>query len=196
MGLGTELSRMREWGGCPQKQRHNAGSPLCRLSQGARCETALAPRGGGTSPLPLAELDYGSLCEKQPIGRLLFRQFCETRPELLRCIRFLDAAVRGTRGGDLGVLRGWERCQEETPGAGESEAGASPNGLCSPLPGWLWGWWVPAVGSLVPGLLWGAGGSVLPVPNALLPRRTTSWPRMRSARRWARRSSAGSCTRR
>uniref|UniRef100_A0A8B9NXA6 G protein-coupled receptor kinase n=1 Tax=Apteryx owenii TaxID=8824 RepID=A0A8B9NXA6_APTOW len=40
------------------------------------------------------EKDYGSLCEKQPIGRLLFRQFCETRPELLRCIRFLDAVVR------------------------------------------------------------------------------------------------------
>ncbi|NWW50994.1 GRK5 kinase, partial [Pedionomus torquatus] len=39
------------------------------------------------------ELDYGSLCQKQPIGRLLFRQFCETRPELLRCIRFLDAVA-------------------------------------------------------------------------------------------------------
>ncbi|NWR36497.1 GRK5 kinase, partial [Tachuris rubrigastra] len=37
------------------------------------------------------EQDYGSLCQRQPIGRLLFRQFCETRPELLRCIRFLDA---------------------------------------------------------------------------------------------------------
>ncbi|KAK4808163.1 hypothetical protein QYF61_001195, partial [Mycteria americana] len=39
------------------------------------------------------EQDYGSLCQKQPIGRLLFRQFCETRPELLRCIRFLDAVA-------------------------------------------------------------------------------------------------------
>lgn len=102
MGLGTELSPARERGGCPQKQRHNAGSPLCRLSQGARCEAALAPRGGGTSPVSLAEPDYGSLCEKQPIGRLLFRQFCETRPELLRCIRFLDAAVRGSWGGTWG----------------------------------------------------------------------------------------------
>ncbi|XP_029459775.1 G protein-coupled receptor kinase 5-like isoform X2 [Rhinatrema bivittatum] len=37
------------------------------------------------------ERDYTSLCDKQPIGRLLFRQYCETRPELLRCIRFLDA---------------------------------------------------------------------------------------------------------
>ncbi|NXC77373.1 GRK5 kinase, partial [Anhinga anhinga] len=39
------------------------------------------------------EQDYGSLCQKQPIGRLLFRQFCEMRPELLRCIRFLDAVA-------------------------------------------------------------------------------------------------------
>ncbi|KAK7925364.1 hypothetical protein WMY93_007674 [Mugilogobius chulae] len=37
--------------------------------------------------------DYSSLCEKQPIGRLLFRQFCETRPELKRCVKFLDAVV-------------------------------------------------------------------------------------------------------
>lgn len=42
--------------------------------------------------LPL-ERDYYSLCEKQPIGRLLFRQFCETRPELECCIRFLDSVV-------------------------------------------------------------------------------------------------------
>ncbi|XP_009882653.1 PREDICTED: G protein-coupled receptor kinase 6-like, partial [Charadrius vociferus] len=37
------------------------------------------------------EQDYGSLCQKQPIGRN--RQFCEARPELLRCIRFLDAVA-------------------------------------------------------------------------------------------------------
>uniref|UniRef100_A0AAQ5Z236 G protein-coupled receptor kinase n=1 Tax=Amphiprion ocellaris TaxID=80972 RepID=A0AAQ5Z236_AMPOC len=40
------------------------------------------------------EKDYSSLCERQPIGRLLFRQFCETRPELRRCVKFLDAVVR------------------------------------------------------------------------------------------------------
>ncbi|CAF97275.1 unnamed protein product [Tetraodon nigroviridis] len=40
------------------------------------------------------EKDYGTLCERQPIGRLLFRQFCDTRPELQRCVRFLDAVVR------------------------------------------------------------------------------------------------------
>lgn len=41
----------------------------------------------------LADRDYISLCEKQPIGRLLFRLYCETRPELLRCIHLLDAMV-------------------------------------------------------------------------------------------------------
>ncbi|TRY65381.1 hypothetical protein DNTS_013782, partial [Danionella cerebrum] len=35
--------------------------------------------------------DYFSLCEKQPIGRLLFRLYCETRPDLQRCIQLLDA---------------------------------------------------------------------------------------------------------
>lgn len=46
------------------------------------------------SPLAPTERDYTSLCEKQPIGRLLFRQYCDTRPELKRCIEFMDAVVR------------------------------------------------------------------------------------------------------
>uniref|UniRef100_A0A8C9WY76 G protein-coupled receptor kinase n=1 Tax=Sander lucioperca TaxID=283035 RepID=A0A8C9WY76_SANLU len=41
----------------------------------------------------IIEKDYSSLCERQPIGRLLFRQFCETRPELRRCVKFLDAVA-------------------------------------------------------------------------------------------------------
>ncbi|KAL2094709.1 hypothetical protein ACEWY4_009428 [Coilia grayii] len=41
----------------------------------------------------VTEKDYHSLCEKQPIGRLLFRQFCDTRPELRRCVKFLDAVA-------------------------------------------------------------------------------------------------------
>uniref|UniRef100_A0A671MS26 G protein-coupled receptor kinase n=1 Tax=Sinocyclocheilus anshuiensis TaxID=1608454 RepID=A0A671MS26_9TELE len=40
------------------------------------------------------ERDYFSLCDKQPIGRLLFRLYCETRPELQRSIQLLDAMVR------------------------------------------------------------------------------------------------------
>uniref|UniRef100_A0A4W6FV24 G protein-coupled receptor kinase n=1 Tax=Lates calcarifer TaxID=8187 RepID=A0A4W6FV24_LATCA len=39
------------------------------------------------------ERDYVSICEKQPIGRLLFRLYCETRPKLQRCIQLLDAMV-------------------------------------------------------------------------------------------------------
>lgn len=46
---------------------------------------------------PSSERDYTSLCEKQPIGRLLFRQYCDTRPELKRCIEFMDAVVRCAR---------------------------------------------------------------------------------------------------
>ncbi|KFQ20799.1 G protein-coupled receptor kinase 4, partial [Merops nubicus] len=39
------------------------------------------------------ERDYNQLCDKQPIGRLLFRQFCDSRPDLKRCIEFLDAVA-------------------------------------------------------------------------------------------------------
>ncbi|XP_053433937.1 G protein-coupled receptor kinase 4 isoform X2 [Nycticebus coucang] len=39
------------------------------------------------------EKDYCSLCDKQPIGRLLFRQFCDTKPKLKKCIEFLDAVA-------------------------------------------------------------------------------------------------------
>ncbi|XP_055988782.1 G protein-coupled receptor kinase 4 isoform X3 [Sorex fumeus] len=39
------------------------------------------------------EKDYYSLCEKQPIGRLLFRQFCESKVGLKSCIEFLDAVA-------------------------------------------------------------------------------------------------------
>ncbi|XP_053779466.2 G protein-coupled receptor kinase 4, partial [Desmodus rotundus] len=39
------------------------------------------------------EKDYSSLCDKQPIGRLLFRQFCGTKQDLRRCIEFLDAVA-------------------------------------------------------------------------------------------------------
>uniref|UniRef100_A0A8C7IHP5 G protein-coupled receptor kinase n=1 Tax=Oncorhynchus kisutch TaxID=8019 RepID=A0A8C7IHP5_ONCKI len=41
---------------------------------------------------------YNSLCERQPIGRMLFRQFCETRVELRRCVKFLDTVVKKTPG--------------------------------------------------------------------------------------------------
>ncbi|XP_078223814.1 G protein-coupled receptor kinase 4 isoform X4 [Callithrix jacchus] len=37
--------------------------------------------------------DFSSLCDKQPIGRLLFRQFCDTKPTLKRHVEFLDAVA-------------------------------------------------------------------------------------------------------
>ncbi|XP_077897007.1 G protein-coupled receptor kinase 5 isoform X3 [Ictidomys tridecemlineatus] len=37
--------------------------------------------------------DYCGLCDRQPIGRLLFRQFCETRPGLEGYIQFLDSVA-------------------------------------------------------------------------------------------------------
>ncbi|XP_056658340.1 G protein-coupled receptor kinase 4 isoform X2 [Monodelphis domestica] len=40
------------------------------------------------------EKDYNSLCDKQPIGRLLFRQFCDTKLDLKKCIEFLDAVAK------------------------------------------------------------------------------------------------------
>uniref|UniRef100_A0A669EUQ7 G protein-coupled receptor kinase n=1 Tax=Oreochromis niloticus TaxID=8128 RepID=A0A669EUQ7_ORENI len=59
----------------------------CRRFDSDLCNDDLA------CPRVSAEKDYSSLCERQPIGRLLFRQFCETRPELKRCVKFLDAVV-------------------------------------------------------------------------------------------------------
>uniref|UniRef100_A0A673MP52 G protein-coupled receptor kinase n=1 Tax=Sinocyclocheilus rhinocerous TaxID=307959 RepID=A0A673MP52_9TELE len=43
------------------------------------------------------ERDYFSLCDKQPIGRLLFRLYCETRPELQRfiCLYLVKRKSRG-----------------------------------------------------------------------------------------------------
>ncbi|KAB1282042.1 G protein-coupled receptor kinase 4 [Camelus dromedarius] len=40
------------------------------------------------------EKEYSSLCDKQPIGRLLFRQFCDTKCDLKSCIEFLDAVAK------------------------------------------------------------------------------------------------------
>lgn len=39
------------------------------------------------------ELDYYSLCVKQPIGRRLFQLFCRSRPDLQNYISLLDALV-------------------------------------------------------------------------------------------------------
>ncbi|XP_064031603.1 G protein-coupled receptor kinase 5-like isoform X2 [Pogoniulus pusillus] len=79
----TVLLKAREGGGGKRKGRSKKWREILRFPHISQCEEL---RRG-------LEQDYGSLCQRQPIGRLLFRQFCETRPELLRCIRFLDAVA-------------------------------------------------------------------------------------------------------
>ena len=69
-----------------------AGAPGLAVWTGVPCRQAPNPGIQQLPPLP-AERDYHSLCERQPIGRLLFREFCATRPELTRCIAFLDGVV-------------------------------------------------------------------------------------------------------
>lgn len=57
--------------------------------------------------------DYCSLCDKQPIGRLLFRQFCETRPGLECYIQFLDLVVSPCQVAlGFSVISSWF-CQKE-----------------------------------------------------------------------------------
>ncbi|KAK6306106.1 hypothetical protein J4Q44_G00230310 [Coregonus suidteri] len=79
----TVLLKAREGGGGKRKGRSKKWKEILRFPHISQC-TEL-----GNS----IDRDYMSLCEKQPIGRLLFRLYCETRPELLRCIHLLDAMV-------------------------------------------------------------------------------------------------------
>uniref|UniRef100_A0A452DRR4 G protein-coupled receptor kinase n=1 Tax=Capra hircus TaxID=9925 RepID=A0A452DRR4_CAPHI len=55
----------------------------------------------------IQDRDYCSLCDKQPIGRLLFRQFCETRPGLESYIQFLDSVVSLYKGAEWRSGRRW-----------------------------------------------------------------------------------------
>ncbi|XP_036792129.1 G protein-coupled receptor kinase 5 isoform X1 [Oncorhynchus mykiss] len=77
----TVLLKAREGGGGKRKGRSKKWKEILRFPHISQCAEL------GNS----IDRDYISLCEKQPIGRLLFRLYCETRPELLRCIHLLDA---------------------------------------------------------------------------------------------------------
>uniref|UniRef100_A0A670ZG35 G protein-coupled receptor kinase n=1 Tax=Pseudonaja textilis TaxID=8673 RepID=A0A670ZG35_PSETE len=79
----TVLLKAREGGGGKRKGRSKKWREILKFPHISQCDEL---RKG-------LERDYNSLCDKQPIGRLLFRQFCETRLELLRCIHFLDAVA-------------------------------------------------------------------------------------------------------
>uniref|UniRef100_A0A8C9NH18 G protein-coupled receptor kinase n=1 Tax=Serinus canaria TaxID=9135 RepID=A0A8C9NH18_SERCA len=77
----TVLLKAREGGGGKRKGKSKKWKEILKFPHISQCEDLRRT----------IERDYCSLCEKQPIGRLLFRQFCETRPELECCIRFLDS---------------------------------------------------------------------------------------------------------
>ncbi|XP_051277317.1 G protein-coupled receptor kinase 5 [Dicentrarchus labrax] len=77
----TVLLKAREGGGGKRKGRSKKWKEILRFPHISQC-TEL-----GNS----IERDYVSICEKQPIGWLLFRLYCETRLKLQRCIQLLDA---------------------------------------------------------------------------------------------------------
>uniref|UniRef100_A0A9J7ZLV3 G protein-coupled receptor kinase n=1 Tax=Cyprinus carpio carpio TaxID=630221 RepID=A0A9J7ZLV3_CYPCA len=77
----TVLLKAREGGGGKRKGRSKKWREILRFPHISQC----------TELSKTIERDYFSLCDKQPIGELLFRLYCETRPELQRCIQLLDA---------------------------------------------------------------------------------------------------------
>ncbi|KAM9788923.1 G protein-coupled receptor kinase 6 [Neosynchiropus ocellatus] len=79
----TVLLKAREGGGGNRKGKSKKWKQMLQFPHISACEDVRRD----------TEKDYSSLCERQPIGRLLFRQFCETRPELRRCVKFLDAVA-------------------------------------------------------------------------------------------------------
>uniref|UniRef100_UPI00398E6714 G protein-coupled receptor kinase 5-like isoform X2 n=1 Tax=Pristiophorus japonicus TaxID=55135 RepID=UPI00398E6714 len=81
--MGSYIPYPSPGGGGKRKGRSKKWKEMLRLPHVSQCEELRET----------IERDYSNLCEKQPIGRHLFRQFCETRLELRRCIEFLDAVV-------------------------------------------------------------------------------------------------------
>ncbi|XP_004086664.1 G protein-coupled receptor kinase 6 [Oryzias latipes] len=79
----TVLLKAREGGGGSRKGKSKKWKQMLQFPHISMCEELRQT----------TEKDYSSLCERQPIGRLLFRQFCETRAELKRCVKFLDAVA-------------------------------------------------------------------------------------------------------
>ncbi|XP_077597117.1 G protein-coupled receptor kinase 6 [Stigmatopora nigra] len=79
----TVLLKAREGGGGSRKGKSKKWKQMLQFPHISLCEDLRQA----------TEKDYGTLCERQPIGRLLFRQFCDTRPELRRCVKFLDGVA-------------------------------------------------------------------------------------------------------
>ncbi|XP_069835766.1 G protein-coupled receptor kinase 5 isoform X2 [Dendropsophus ebraccatus] len=79
----TVLLKAREGGGGKRKGKSKKWKEILKFPHISQCEELRRS----------TDKDYYHLCEKQPIGRLLFRQFCESQPELECLIRFLDAVA-------------------------------------------------------------------------------------------------------
>ncbi|XP_078500040.1 G protein-coupled receptor kinase 5 isoform X1 [Lissotriton helveticus] len=79
----TVLLKAREGGGGKRKGKSKKWKEILKFPHISQCEELRRT----------TERNYYNLCDKQPIGRLLFRLFCETRPEFECCINFLDAVA-------------------------------------------------------------------------------------------------------
>ncbi|XP_066880654.1 G protein-coupled receptor kinase 5 isoform X3 [Kogia breviceps] len=79
----TVLLKAREGGGGKRKGKSKKWKEILKFPHVSQCEDLRRT----------IDRDYCSLCDKQPIGRLLFRQFCETRPGLESYIQFLDSVA-------------------------------------------------------------------------------------------------------
>ncbi|XP_023620497.1 G protein-coupled receptor kinase 5 isoform X6 [Myotis lucifugus] len=77
----TVLLKAREGGGGKRKGKSKKWKEILKFPHISQCEDLRRT----------IDRDYCSLCDKQPIGRLLFRQFCEARPGLECYIQFLDS---------------------------------------------------------------------------------------------------------
>ncbi|XP_057362370.1 G protein-coupled receptor kinase 5 isoform X2 [Manis pentadactyla] len=79
----TVLLKAREGGGGKRKGKSKKWKEILKFPHISQCEDLRRT----------IDRDYCSLCDKQPIGRLLFRQFCETKPGLECYIQFLDSVA-------------------------------------------------------------------------------------------------------
>ncbi|XP_006630791.1 G protein-coupled receptor kinase 5 [Lepisosteus oculatus] len=79
----TVLLKAREGGGGKRKGKSKKWKEILKFPHISECEELRKS----------IDREYYSLCYRQPIGKLLFRQFCETRPEFQRCIKFLNSVV-------------------------------------------------------------------------------------------------------
>eukprot|EP00063_Salmo_salar_P064266 XP_014039101.1 PREDICTED: G protein-coupled receptor kinase 6-like isoform X2 [Salmo salar] len=79
----TVLLKAREGGGGNRKGKSKKWKQMLQFPHISLCEELRQT----------TEKYYNSLCERQPIGRMLFRQFCETRAELRCCVKFLDTVA-------------------------------------------------------------------------------------------------------